>query len=78
MTLGFSASKRNEYQESSCEMKSYRLVSLTTSSPSLSQLSRKFGILDISQPYGPPLPVTGIALLCFTHEESNPYLAVNS
>jgi hypothetical protein len=44
-----------------------------TSPPSVSQLSRKclsFDGLDISQPYAPPCPVTGIALLfTFTYEK---------
>jgi hypothetical protein len=40
-----------------------RWVGLTTLPPSVSQLSRQCGILNISQPYRPPWPVIGIALL---------------
>jgi hypothetical protein len=61
-----SASNRNEYQESSWGVKRGRRVRMRTLPPSVSRLSRRCGSLDLSHPYGPSRPVTGIALLLLT------------
>jgi hypothetical protein len=63
----YSLSNRNEYQKHwnnvSGEQNGGRRERLTTLPPSMSWLSRQCRILNISQPYRPPRPVTGTALL---------------
>jgi hypothetical protein len=43
-----------------------RCVGMTTLPPSVSRLLRQYGILNMSQSYRPPRPVTGISLLTVT------------
>jgi hypothetical protein len=54
----YSASNSNEYQKIFLGVKRSRRIRLITSLPSVRQLSRQCGILDISQPYRHPWPVT--------------------
>jgi hypothetical protein len=60
-----SASNTNDYQKCSWGVKGCQPAHKSDNLTAICELSRKCGSLDVSQPYGPSRPVTGIALPFF-------------
>jgi hypothetical protein len=58
-------STRDRYNKYSWGVENGWCMRLDNLTNILSELSRQCGNLNISQPYRPPLPVTGIALLFY-------------
>jgi hypothetical protein len=68
----YSASKKNEYQRQKIEILEVerdQCMRLTTSLPSVIRFSRQHGILNISESYRPPWPVTGIIFLFVSRKQ---------
>jgi hypothetical protein len=68
----YSISNKNKYdrQKHKCfwDVERGRYVRLTASSPFVGRLSRQHGILNITEPWRPPRPVTGLVLHLYIYD----------